>query len=180
MTHIFISCSKQNEQREQYKLAIMQMGVVAVFVLCNFLAMVSNILEMCSIEAFSVITVSNLLVTINSSINLFVYCAFRERFRTELKRMICELMRGVTKYFTSNIKIQSQKSIASIKVNHLKSQLRRNRSQSLPGLSPPFSSHAYKSNDLPLVTFEASSFLSRYKFFEIENIETQSMLNGIQ
>ena len=104
MTHIFISCSKQNEQREQYKLAIMQMGVVAVFVLCNFLAMVSNILEMCSIEAFSVITVSNLLVTINSSINLFVYCAFRERFRTELKRMICELMRGVTKYFTSNIK----------------------------------------------------------------------------
>ena len=32
--------------------------------------------------------VSNLLVTVNSSVNLFVYCVFGERFRNELKRMI--------------------------------------------------------------------------------------------
>ena len=37
--------------------------------------------------------VSNLLVTVNSSVNLFVYCVFGERFRKELKKMIRPLAR---------------------------------------------------------------------------------------
>ena len=41
--------------------------------------------------------VSNLLVTINSSVNLFVYCVFGERFRNELKKMIRPLARRVKK-----------------------------------------------------------------------------------
>ena len=40
---------------------------------------------------------SNLLVTINSSVNLFVYCVFGERFRNELKKMIRPLARRVKK-----------------------------------------------------------------------------------
>ena len=41
--------------------------------------------------------VSNLLVTINSSVNLFVYCVFGERFRNELKKMLRPLARRVKK-----------------------------------------------------------------------------------
>ena len=36
-----------------------------------------------------------MLVTINSSINLFVYCGFGERFRNELKKMVRPLIRNI-------------------------------------------------------------------------------------
>ena len=74
-------------KREQQNMAVMQMVVVVVFVLCNCLAMISNILEAFKIEAVSLTHVSNLLVTINSSVNIFIYCTFRKRFRLELKRL---------------------------------------------------------------------------------------------
>ena len=64
------------------------MVVVLIFVLCNFLAMVSNILEAFKVEAVPLTQVSNLLVTINSSINLFVYSVFGKRFRSELKKVL--------------------------------------------------------------------------------------------
>ena len=64
------------------------MVVVVIFVFCNVLAMVSNMLDAFKIEAVPVTQVSNLLVTINSSINLFVYCAFGKRFRSELRNLI--------------------------------------------------------------------------------------------
>ena len=41
--------------------------------------------------------VSNLLVTVNSSVNLFVYCVFGERFRNELKMLICSLAQRLKK-----------------------------------------------------------------------------------
>ena len=66
----------------------MLMVVVIVFVFCNVLAMVSNMLDAQKIEAVPVTQVSNLLVTINSSINLFIYCAFGKRFRKELGSLI--------------------------------------------------------------------------------------------
>ena len=64
------------------------MVVVVTFVFCNVLAMVSNMLDAFKIEAVPITQVSNLLVTINSSINLFVYCAFGKRFRSELRNLI--------------------------------------------------------------------------------------------
>ena len=64
------------------------MVVVVIFVFCNALAMVSNMLDAFKIEAVPVTQVSNLLVTINSSINLFIYCAFGKRFRSELRNLI--------------------------------------------------------------------------------------------
>ena len=75
-------------EREQQTLAIMQMVVVLIFVLCNCLAMVSNILEAFKFEAVPLTQVSNLLVTTNSSVNIFVYCAFGKRFRSELKKLL--------------------------------------------------------------------------------------------
>ena len=96
---MFISRDYQLE-REQQSLAIMQMVVVLIFVICNFLAMVSNILEAFKVEAVPLTQVSNLLVTINSSINLFVYSVFGKRFRSELKqvlkKMSCCLAAGIS------------------------------------------------------------------------------------
>ena len=86
-------------KREQQNLAVMQMVVVLVFVLCNCLAMISNILEAFKIEAVPLTHVSNLLVTINSSVNIFIYCTFRKRFRLELKRLIVK----ATQIFTTCI-----------------------------------------------------------------------------
>ena len=72
------------------------MVVVVIFVLCNGLAMVSNMLDAFEVEAVPVTQISNLLVTINSSINLFIYCGFGEKFRSELKRLIKECCTGTT------------------------------------------------------------------------------------
>ena len=75
----------------------MLMVVVIVFVFCNVLAMVSNMLDAQKIDAVPVTQVSNLLVTINSSINLFIYCAFGKRFRKELGSLIKDSHRRMIK-----------------------------------------------------------------------------------
>ena len=73
------------------------MVVVFVFVVCNCLAMVSNILELFQVDAVYVLMISNFLVTLNSSVNLFIYCAFGERFRKEIKRILNQMKRRVQK-----------------------------------------------------------------------------------
>ena len=77
----------------------MQMVVVLVFVSCNFLAMLCNIFELFGIDAVNVTFVSNFLVTLNHSVNLFIYCTFGERFRKELKRVMKKASRKIGKYF---------------------------------------------------------------------------------
>ena len=84
-------------EHEQQGLAVMLMVVVIVFVFCNVLAMVSNMLDALKIDAVPVTQVSNLLVTINSSINLFIYCAFGKRFRRELGSLISDSHRRIMK-----------------------------------------------------------------------------------
>lgn len=76
----------------------MQMVVVLVFMICNFLAMLCNIFELFDVSAVNVTFVSNFLVTLNHSINLFIYCAFGERFRKELKRVARNTARKFGKY----------------------------------------------------------------------------------
>ena len=85
---LFYLTREEQLEKEQQSLAIMQMVVVLIFVLCNCLAMVSNVLEAFKVEAVPLTQVSNLLVTINSSINLLVYCVFGKRFRSELKQLL--------------------------------------------------------------------------------------------
>ena len=97
--HVLSIFRQQIEEREQHGLAIMQMVVVLVFVTCNFLAMLCNIFELFGIDAVNVTFVSNFLVTLNHSVNLFIYCAFGERFRKELKRVMKKASRKIGKYF---------------------------------------------------------------------------------
>ena len=62
----------------------MLMIVVVVFLICNILALIANILEVFGKEINEVTETSNLLVTVNSSVNFFIYIIFGEKFKRQL------------------------------------------------------------------------------------------------
>ncbi|XP_064110771.1 FMRFamide receptor-like [Macrobrachium nipponense] len=76
-------------QRNEIGLAVMLLVVVSVFFVCNVLAFVINILEISDIMIKELIITSNLLVTINSSVNFIIYCTFGQKFRKVFLRMFC-------------------------------------------------------------------------------------------
>ena len=109
----------------------MQMVVVLVFVTCNFLAMLCNIFELFSIDAVNVTFVSNFLVTLNHSINLFIYCAFGERFRKELKRVMKKTSRKIGNCFWIKSENKSEGlHFESLELRNIKYAVRK--SNSLP------------------------------------------------
>ena len=109
----------------------MQMVVVSVFVTCNFLAMLCNIFELFGIDAVNVTFVSNFLVTLNHSVNLFIYCAFGERFRKELKRVMKKVTRKISKHFWMKSENKSEDvHFESLELHKCKYEVRK--SSSLP------------------------------------------------
>ncbi|KAL1508934.1 hypothetical protein ABEB36_003750 [Hypothenemus hampei] len=82
-------------QQREIGLATMLMCVVAVFFVCNLLAMVINIVETFEIPTEDVfdlnmmINLSNLLVTINSSVNFVIYVIFGEKFQRLFLFLFC-------------------------------------------------------------------------------------------
>jgi hypothetical protein len=71
-------------EKKELRLAIMLMIVVVVFLICNILPLIVNILEVFGIEINEVTETSNLLVTVNSSVNFFIYIIFGEKFKKQL------------------------------------------------------------------------------------------------
>ena len=59
----------------------MLMIVVLIFVACNAPAMASNLVEAFGGEAIELTQISNLLVVLNSSVNIMIYCTFGMKFR---------------------------------------------------------------------------------------------------
>ncbi|XP_050734293.1 FMRFamide receptor-like [Eriocheir sinensis] len=76
-------------QRKEIGLAVMLLVVVSVFFVCNVLAFIINILELMAIVVEELTMTSNLLVTINSSVNFIIYCIFGQKFRKLLLQMFC-------------------------------------------------------------------------------------------
>lgn len=70
------------QELKEHNLATMLLVVVLVFFICNLLPLVVNIMELFVHTNEQVIQVSNLLVTINSSVNILIYCTFGKKFRT--------------------------------------------------------------------------------------------------
>ncbi|XP_050442206.1 FMRFamide receptor [Adelges cooleyi] len=69
-------------QKKEIGLATMLLCVVVVFLLCNVWALISNIIEaFYGITVDELVKVSNLLVTINSSVNFVIYVIFGEKFK---------------------------------------------------------------------------------------------------
>lgn len=76
-------------QRKEIGLAVMLLVVVTVFFLCNVLAFIINVLELLEITIDELTITSNLLVTINSSVNFIIYCIFGQKFRKLFLKMFC-------------------------------------------------------------------------------------------
>lgn len=67
----------------------MLLCVVAVFFIFNILAMVVNIFEVANILVDEMTRVSNLLVSVNSSVNFVIYCIFGDKFQRLFLRYFC-------------------------------------------------------------------------------------------
>lgn len=77
-------------QRREIGLATMLLCVVTVFFICNVLALVNNILEaFYGIIIGQLVKISNLLVTINSSVNFIIYVIFGEKFKRLFLKLFC-------------------------------------------------------------------------------------------
>ncbi|KAL7641811.1 UNVERIFIED_CONTAM: hypothetical protein RMT77_007685 [Armadillidium vulgare] len=76
-------------QKKELGLAVMLLCVVIVFFLCNILAFIVNVLEMFNITLVYLTMISNLLVTINSSVNFIIYCIFGQKFRRLFLQIFC-------------------------------------------------------------------------------------------
>ena len=78
-------------QKRELGLATMLLFVVGVFLLCNVLPLVNNILESFYDHSVDVLVqLSNFLVILNSSVNFVIYCSCGERFRKLLLRMCAD------------------------------------------------------------------------------------------
>lgn len=81
-------------QRREIGLATMLLCVVVVFFKCNLLPLVINIIESFNIATDPnffdrMIKTSNLLVTINSSVNFIIYVIFGEKFKRLFLILFC-------------------------------------------------------------------------------------------
>ena len=75
----------------ELKLATILFGIVIVFLCCNILPLILNIVEAIDNKIDTrVVKMSNLLLTINSSVNFLIYVAYGEKFRSSFKEMFCK------------------------------------------------------------------------------------------
>jgi len=77
-------------QQREIGMATMLICVVMVFFACNVLALVVNVLELLAIEITALTHVSNLLVTLNSSVNFIIYCIYGDKFRRLFCYIFCK------------------------------------------------------------------------------------------
>lgn len=80
-------------QRRELGLATMLLVVVLVFFLCNLLPLVTNSFEVFLGDRLEnldpLVKTSNLLVTLNSSVNFVIYVIFGEKFKRVFLKMFC-------------------------------------------------------------------------------------------
>ncbi|VDP16743.1 unnamed protein product [Soboliphyme baturini] len=83
--------ARRRELAKEISTSVMLVGVVVVFLLCNTLALILNILEVTEAYRFFghlfdvLVYISNVLVVLNSCVNIFIYCTFSEKFRLLLR-----------------------------------------------------------------------------------------------
>ena len=95
------------QELKEHNLATMLLMVVLVFFICNLLALLVNVLELLDfVELVAKLgNVSNLLVIINSSGNILIYCTFGKKFRTVFMQIFFGRQpktRNMTYYTTNN------------------------------------------------------------------------------
>lgn len=96
---IYAQVRKANRERQMWSrterreigLATMLLCVVVAFILFNFLALYTNFVEAFFDEIpLEIVIISNLLVTLNSSVNFIIYVIFGEKFKRIFLQLFCE------------------------------------------------------------------------------------------
>ena len=78
-------------EKREIGLATMLIIIVIIFFICNVLALITNILEaFYGIIKDELVKTSNLLVTINSSVNFIIYVIFGEKFKRIFLLLFCK------------------------------------------------------------------------------------------
>ncbi|XP_043206730.1 FMRFamide receptor-like [Amphibalanus amphitrite] len=85
-------------QQKEIGLATMLFAIVLLFMVCNSLSFVINIIELMNSDSKiieeagmeRIADFSNLLININSSSNFVIYCIFGQKFRRLFLRLFCE------------------------------------------------------------------------------------------
>ncbi|CAI4223784.1 unnamed protein product [Auanema sp. JU1783] len=96
--HMVSQCGVENDEyskkaeRKERQTSIMLIAIVILFISCNTLAFVCNIME--NLDEISTIyqalvTFNNLLVVVNASCNICIYMLFSEKYRMLLRHYIC-------------------------------------------------------------------------------------------
>jgi hypothetical protein len=82
-------------EKREIGLATMLFCVVIVFLSCNIIALLINIIEAFTGEIHDrLVKMSNLLVTINSSVNFIIYVTFGEKFKRIFLLLFCKRRAG--------------------------------------------------------------------------------------
>lgn len=98
-TMIYAQVRKANRERQMWSrterreigLATMLLCVVVAFILCNMLALYSNFMEaFFNHTDMRIVNISNLLVTLNSSVNFIIYVIFGEKFKRIFLQLFCK------------------------------------------------------------------------------------------
>ncbi len=83
------------DQAKEFSTSVTLIGIVLVFLICNSLSLVVNMIEVTKnrerfLASFQLmVDISILLVAISCSINMFVYCLFSQKYRTLLRFYVC-------------------------------------------------------------------------------------------
>ncbi|XP_013773577.1 FMRFamide receptor-like [Limulus polyphemus] len=96
------------QQENEINLAMMLFCIVGIFFVCNILALIVNIMEYFGEVINSMVAVSNLLVTVNSSINFIIYCIYGQKFKTMFLRIFskCHIMEHFNEEESTNVALQ--------------------------------------------------------------------------
>jgi hypothetical protein len=82
--------AKVSPQQQKADVNRMLISVITVFIICETPAVVYQILWMTnSPQAILIMPFTNMLVTLNSSINFFIYCLAGQKFRKILRTICC-------------------------------------------------------------------------------------------
>lgn len=102
-----------NRERQDIKLTTMLFSVVIAFLSCNFLAVLTNVLETFYGTYNDRLTkLSNLLVTVNSSVNFIIYVVLVKKFRLILIRQLNSIFGG-RDTTRQNVKFTRQQTIST-------------------------------------------------------------------
>ncbi|KAG8186962.1 hypothetical protein JTE90_005737 [Oedothorax gibbosus] len=106
-------------QQKELGLATMLICVVVVFFVCNALALLVNVMELFDMYQPALVRVSNLLVTLNSSVNFLVYCIFGQKFRRMFLEMFLKCTRrsraprSIRSYYSSSVRTETLRSVVA-------------------------------------------------------------------